>query len=83
MPNEVIDRVHLLACNNERDLTFGNCNGIPDDTDPFKSDGESYDADEASDDGADDASVDYDSDSTSDSSNDDDANNTDTFPLQE
>jgi hypothetical protein len=60
MPHEVIERVHFLACDNERGLLFGNRNNVPQDDDPFASDGESYATDDS--DNEDDDSVDYDSD---------------------
>ena len=61
MPNEVIERVHHFANSVTRGLTFGNRDGN-DDTDPYDSDGESYNTEDESDDGADDESVDYDDD---------------------
>jgi hypothetical protein len=72
MPNEVVDRVHLYAHNNERGLTFGTRNGLPNDNDPFDSDGESYDDGDDSDDGADNESVEYDSKDSDYSDEDDD-----------
>jgi hypothetical protein len=70
MPNEVINRVHFLAKATERGITFGDRNNLPDDDDPFDSDGESYDDDAATDDGDDDESVDYDSDESNDDDDD-------------
>ena len=54
MPNEVIERVLFLASAVDGGITFGDRHGVPDDTDPFDSDGESYNPDDDSDDGDDD-----------------------------
>jgi hypothetical protein len=59
MPHEVIERVHFLARDTERGLLFGNRNNVPDDDNPFASDGESYATDDSDDE--DDDSVAYDS----------------------
>jgi hypothetical protein len=72
MPNEVVDRVHLYAQNNKRGLTFGTQNGLPDDDNPFDSDGKSYDDGDDSDNGADNESVEYDSEDSNYSNEDDD-----------
>ena len=59
MPNEVIDRVHHFARSVQQGLTFADRGGLPDDGDPFDSDGESYHSDDDTDD---DESLHYDDD---------------------
>jgi hypothetical protein len=76
MPSKVVNRVHFFARANKQGLSFGNCNGVPDDEDPFDSNGDSYNSDDDSDDGVDNGSVDYDSDD-----NDDAVNNNATIPT--
>jgi hypothetical protein len=86
IPSKVVNCVHFFACANKQGLNFGNCNGVPDDEDPFDSDGDSYNFDDDSDDGADDGddsddgadadSADYDS-----NDNDDAVNNNATIPT--
>ena len=67
MPNEVIDRVHYFARSIQQGLTFADRGGLPNDDDPFDSDGESY---RSADDSDDDESLYYDDDDDADDNND-------------
>ena len=87
MPNEVIERVHLLARRSaaENGITFGNRTGVDDPIDIMADDDNddgSYDPDDDDDDGADDNSTQYDDDDEAPITGVDDNNNNENENLE-